>query len=203
MSNNKQNTAEEMRDNALSYLNGKYNDTFTSKSYSSNNWAYEYSSITFLSEKYPGTVVEVRIYKNDDGTFFYKDNYFNAFMYEDAVAYFENIIVGIEPLTVKIRFPSTIWSDELNNADSFEKWKANGNCMVDVFYITQQDLTNDEKNKVLRDIAGSNISGTITFFTTSKSDNLLNQKLDDILNNQSSYVENKSEFYINSKFEIE
>ncbi len=203
MSNKKQNSAEEMRDKALSYLTSKYDDNFTSKGYSSSNWAYEYSSITFISEKYPDSVVEVRAYKNDDGTYSYQDNYFKCYMHDEAVAYFESIVVGVEPLTVNVRFPSTVWSDELNNATSFDEWRANGNCTVDVFFITQQELTDNEKDKVVNDVANSSVSGTVTFCTTSNSDNLLDKQLDDILNNQSSYIESKSEFYINSNFEIE
>ena len=203
MSNNKQNSAEKMRDNALSYLNGKYDDSFTSKGYSSSNWAYEHSSITFISERYPDAVVEVRIYKNDDGTYSYQDNYFKCYMHNEAVAYFERIVDGVEPLTVKVRFPSTVWSDELNNAASFDEWRTNGNCMVDVFFITQQELTDNEKDNVVNDVASSSISGTVTFCTTSSSDNLLDKQLDDILNNQSSCIESKSEFFINSNFEIE
>lgn len=202
MSNNNQNSAEEMRDKALSYLTSKYDDQFTSKGYSSSNWAYEYSSVTFTSEKYPDAVVEVRAYKNENGTYSYQDNYFKCYMYDSAVAFFESV-VDIEPLAVKVRFPNTVWSDELNNATSFNEWKSNGNCSVDVFFFTQRELTDSDKDKIVRNIAGSRVSGTITFFTTSSSDNLLDKQLDDILNNQSSYVESKSEFYINSKFEIE
>lgn len=203
MSENKTNSSEEMRDKALSYLNSKYDDNFTSKGYSSSNWAYEYSSITFVSEKYPESVVEVRAYKNDDGTYSFQDNYFKCFMYDEAVEYFESIVDGVDPLTVKVRFPSTIWSDELNNATSFNVWKSNGNCTVDVFFITQQELTDEEKNTVVHNIAGNSVSGTITFLTTSNSNNLVDQQLDDILNNQDSFIESKSEFYINSQFEIE
>ena len=203
MSNNRQNSAEEMQDNALTYLTNKYDDNFTSKGYSPSNWAYEYSSITFISEKYPDSVVEVRAYKNDDGTYSYQDNYFKCFMYDEAVAYFKSIVVGVYPLTVKVRFPSTVWSDELNNASSFTEWKANGNCTADVFFITHQNLSDEDKNKVVHNIADNNISGTITFFTTSNGNNLLDEPLDDILNNQSSFIEGKCEFYINSKFEIE
>lgn len=201
MFNNKQNSAEEMRENALSYLVSKYNDDhFTSESYSSSNWAYEYSSITFFSEKYPNSVIEVRAYKNDDGTYSYQDNYFKCFMYDEAVAYFENFI-SVEPVTVKVRFPSTVWSDELNNASTFSEWRDSGKCTVDVFFITQQDLY--DKDKVVHNIADNNISGSIMFFTTSSSNNLLDESIDNILNEQSSFIESKSEFYINSKFEIE
>lgn len=203
MSDNKQNSPEEMRDKALNYLNSKYDDTFTSKSYSSSNWAYEYASITFNSEKYPDFVVEVRAYKNDDGTYSYQDNYFKCFMHDEAVVFFESMVNDVEPLTVKVRFPGTIWSDELNKAVSFNEWVSNGNCTVDVFFITRQELADEDKDTVVHNIANNSISGTVTFLMTSDSNNLLDQQLDDILNAQSSYVESKSEYYINSKFEIE
>lgn len=203
MSNNKKNKAEEMRDFALSYLQSRYDDTFTAKGYSSSNWAYEYSRITFFSQKHPGFLIEVRAFENDDGTYYYTDNYFKCFMLDDAVAYFDSIVKDFEPITVKVRFPSTIWSDELNNADSFNQWKSTGNCRVDVFFITQQDLSEDEKSTVVHSIADSNISGMITFLVTNRNDNLIDQHLDDILNNQNSYVESESRFYIRSNFEIE
>lgn len=202
MSNNKQNSAETMREIALEYLNGTYEDTFTAEGYSSSSWAYEYSSITFTSAKYPDSIIEVRAYKNDDNSYTFKDNYFKCYMLSDGEAYYKGLL-ETNDCSVKVRFPSTIWSDELAGATSFNDWKNQGNCTADVFVITNVELSDNVKNTFVNSVASDKIAGTITFLTTSDAELLANRQLDDILNNQSELTESKSEYFVNSNFDVE
>lgn len=200
MSNKNSNTAEIMRDKAMEYLNSKYNDTFTAEGYSSSSWAYEYSSITFKSMNYPSNIVEVRVYKNDDDSYTFKDNYFKCYMYEGAVIFFNGLIKDAE---VKVQFPNTIWSDELAGATSFSEWQTKGNCKVDAYFITLNELSSDEKNSIVEKVAEQNISGTVTFITTEDESKLSNHSLDDILNNQEKLISSKDDYFINSNFKVE
>ena len=200
MSNQKNNTAEIMRDQALEYLNGKYNDSFTAEGYSSSSWAYEYSSLTFKSKNYPSCIVEVRAYKNDDDSYTFKDNYFKCSMHDGAVLFFNGIIKDAE---VKVQFPNTVWSDELEGASSFSEWQTKGNCKTDAYIITLKELSRDEKTSIVEKIAEQKVSGTVTFITTEDESKLSNYSLDDILNNQEKYIVSKDDYFINSDFKVE
>ena len=200
MSNNENNSAEVMREKAMEYLNGKYNDTFTAEGYSSSNWSYEYSSVTFKSKNYPSSVVEVRAYKNDDNSYTFKDNYYKSFMHDGAVIFFEGLLKEAE---VKVQFPNTIWSDEIDGASSFSEWQSVGNCKVDCYFITTTELSNNEMDSIVENIATQKVSGTITFITTEDTNKLASETIDEILNNQEKYILSKCDYFINSDFNIE
>lgn len=200
--NNKDTLAEEIKTEALAYLNNNYSDTFTAKVFSASNWAYEYESITFTSEKFPGAVVEVRVYKNDDGTYRFKDNYFHCYMNDGAVNYGKAIIEE-ENAVVKVRFPNTVWSDELAGAQSFEDWKAQGTACADIFVITQNALSKDAQTAIAGKVAKDKVLGSVVFIVTNDENLLQDKTLDDILNNQSKFVVSKNDYYIDSNFEIE
>lgn len=199
---NKNTLAEEIRAEALAYLNNCYSDTFTPKVYTSSNWAYEYESITFTSEKYPGTIVEVRVYKNDDGTYRFKDNYFRCYMMDSAINYGKALIVE-ENAVIKARFPNTIWSDELAGAQSFEEWREYGTACVDLFVITRNALPTDVQARIANKVADDKVYGSVVFIATSEENLLKDKTLDEILNNQSKFVVSKNDYYIDSNFEIE
>lgn len=203
MIDNKKITAENMRDNALDYLNTNYDDTFAEKGYSSCNWAYDYSIVTFTSEKYDDAFVEVRAYKNQDGSYTFKDNYFHFYMQNDAELYFTEFLNEINPLTIKVRFPNTIWSDELDGAFSFNEWKAKGKCSIDVYFITQYEIETSIQKEVVNKIAFEKITGLVTFLSTDEINSLKNETLDDILNNQNDFIKSKKDYYINTDFEID
>lgn len=203
MVNNKKIKAENMRDNAFDYLNTNYEDTFTEKGYSSSNWAYDYSTVTFSSEKYDDALVEVRIYKNKDGSYTFRDDYFHLYMQNDAELYFTEFLNEINPLTIKVRFPNTIWSDELDGASSFNEWKAKGKCSIDVYFITQYEIETSIQKEVVNKIAFEKITGLVTFLSTDEINNLRDETLDNILNNQNDFIKSKKDYYINSDFEID
>ena len=203
MKENDKNVQEEkIKREALEYLNSNYLDTFTANVYTSNNWAYEYESITFTSEKFPDGVVEVRVNKSEDGKYYFKDNYYHFYMLDSAINYGKSLVME-EDVVVKARFLNSVWSDELSGAQSFEEWKTQGTAYVDFFIITGTPLASGIQENIVSKIATDKVSGTIVFVVTNDKDFLQDITLDDILNNQSDYVVSKNEYYIDSNFKIE
>ncbi len=202
VNNNKQNSAEITKEKVLEYLNSKYDDAFEAQGYSSNSWAYNYSSVTFSSNRYNNAVFEVRVYKNDDDSLSFKDNYYHLYMYDDAVEYIKDIF-NDGTAEIKIRFPGSVWSDELNEAKSFAEWKSFGNVAMDTFIITNAAVSDSAQKSLLDALVETKIKGTVSFITTAEQDLLVSSSLDDVLNNQSKLVDNIVGFYINSNYEIE
>lgn len=200
--NNKNTQAEETKKEALGYLNTNYSDTFTAKVYTSSNWAYEYESVTFASQKYPEEVVEVLVYENEDGTKRFEDNYYQCYMLDEAINYGESLVTE-EDVVVKVRFPEYVLSDELSGAKSFEEWKDKGTACADFFIITGNTLATDVQEEIVNKVATAKVSGTIVFVVTNDENLLQDITLDEILNNQNEYVVSNNDYYINSNFEIE
>lgn len=201
MSNNKNYSAEEMKTLALEYLEQTYSDTFTARGYTASNWAYPYSCITFSSEKYSGSVVEVRAYRDEQGVITWKDNYFHLYMMDEATEYYTRQL-NMSEANVKIRFPNSVWSDELEGASSFLTWMEQGTCMADVFVITREEVPDVEKDAFVHRVASDHIAGTITFFTTTDDRLLAEWSLDEILNHQGDVIRSTKAYFINSSFEI-
>ena len=121
-------------------------------------------------------------------------------MNNDAVDFFKEFLKDAE---VKVRFPNTIWSDELGGASSFSEWQSIGNCKVDSYFITNNTLSDDVMNSIVESIAKQKVSGTVTFITTADENKLRSEDLDNILNNQDKFISEKYEYYINSDFKPE
>ena len=189
------NRPEEIKEKALEYLK-RYNDTFIAKGYSSKSWAYDYATITFIPGKYPESLVEVRAYKDEDGSYFFKDDYFKCFMEKDAIAFFDESYKDIVSKEVKVRFPNTIWSDEINDCCSFGEWVSSGNSSVDVFYIAQSEFTAESKERLISELANKRIDGTVTFIVTSDTGNLKDYSLYDVLNNLRDIIKSKTKYEI-------
>lgn len=202
MSDQKQNQAETTRERALEYLYSNYEDIFTAEAYSASNWAYKYESVTFTSEKYPGTTIEVRVHQNEDNSVTIVDNYFHSYMRQDATDYSKSLL-GTNAVSVKVRFPNSIWSNNLAGAKTFAQWKELGNCEMDVFVITKEVLSQSEQTAFAETLVLEKITGMITFFTTSDAALLADYTLDDVLNNQSKLTQSKSQYYVNSKTGIQ
>lgn len=194
--------AEEMRAEALAYLHNSYSDTFTAKVFAASNWAYEYESITFASEEFPEAVVEVRAYKNDDGTHRFKDNYYHCYMMDGAVDYVKSALPEADT-TVKVRFPNTIWSDELADAETFAQWKEQGTACADIFVITKSAFSTQMQMEIAEKIAGDKVRGSVVFIATDEENLLRDKALSDILNNQSKFVVRNDTYRIDSDFEVE
>ena len=186
-----QNTISEeiqnIKEEAAAYLSNHYPDTFSPKLYTPKNWAYEYESLIFTSQKYPDAQIEVRAYKNEDGDYRFKDNYFRSSMMADAVCYGEFLLQGT-PGVVKVRFPYTIWSDDLGGANSFEGWKAQGTACVDIFVFSSTPLSAAMQREIVGKVKADRVYGSVQFVVTEDESLLCNKTLDDILNNQKEYV---------------
>jgi len=193
---------EDIRAEAMAYLDKNYSDKFTARTYTSDNWAYDYESVTFKSEKFPDSVVGVRIYKDDDGTYSFQDNYYHCYMLDSAVNYGKSLI-SQENAVVKVRFQNTVWSDELEGARTFDEWKEHGTARADFFIITGNALSDDLQAEIVNKMAEDKVFGSVWFFVTNDKELLKDKPLDEILNNQREFIVSESKYRINSKFEIE
>ncbi len=118
------------------------------------------------------------------------------YMHNDAKLYFENIASNLNNCEVKIRFGV----DYLNKYLTFEEY--NKNINFDVFYITNYDVGEQQKQAILNKIANNN-DGSIYFYVTNDKELLKNIDLTTILNNQRQYIKSESKYYINSEKSIE
>lgn len=202
MSDSTKEVAEGTRDKAQAYLENKYNDTFTVKAFTSAGWAYPYYSMTFTSQKYSGATVEVRGYQDENGETVFVDNYFRLDMMQDAVAYCKSMFSN-GAVSVRVRFPNSVWSDKLAGAETFAQWREHETCEMDIFVITAEELSESEQMTFSEAIAEDKICGLITFFTTDDKALLADYALNDILNNQGKLVQSQNRYYINYKFEIQ
>lgn len=192
---------EKIQKKTQKYLNDLYEDTFTPRTYTSSNWAYTYESLTFTSEAYPGGIVEVRVYQNEDGKYWFKDNYYQHYMYADAVSYGQSLLGG-EIAEVKVRFPNTVWSDELSGK-TFAEWKASATAQAEFFVITKEALSPATQEEIANKMAGDKVSGRIVFYTTGEADLLQSKTLAEILNNQRELLaDGGSKYTVDSSFAV-
>lgn len=190
--NDRKKSPEEIRDICLEYLKSKYEDTFTAKGFFAKKWANEYSAITFSSAKYPDEIVEVRAYGLGGDECRCKDNYFKCFMRDEAMNYFSDIDKDL-PGRIIVRFPGSVWSDELAGISSFVQWVSSGKCLIDVFVILDQMITEERMIEYTKEVIKGNISGMVSFIVL-KNNESIGMDLDGILNNQGELVESKRDF---------
>ena len=186
----------------MEYLNENYDDTFTAKSYSSGGLMYSYATVAFESEQYADSTVEVRIYENEDGTYTFAEDYYHYYMYDEAVAYFTELLDVEIPVTVKVRFPADIWSNELNGASTFAEWIQNGNCDMEVFYITNQEVSDEKKNALVEQVAKNKIIGSVYFYTTTDEILLSDKMVSEVINNSNELTNSLTKFRIKWDFTI-
>ena len=192
---NRQNEAEALREKATGYLEAKYQDRFHAISYSAKSWAYPYARIIFTSDLFADAEVEVRAYLNEDGSYRFVENYYQLRFYADALRYIEGKIREVDPLTVKLRFPADVWSDELGDASSFAEWLAAGSCALDAFVITQTELSAEKQASIVNSLASDGLlRGTMAFITTSERDTLRDYPLSRILNDQKNLIDTIQEY---------
>lgn len=201
MNGKKINSAEKMKEIALAYLSDHYDDHFSALGYSSSNWAYKYSSIRFMSQKF-SEPFEVHVYKNDDETYSFEDNYFHLYMMPDAISFFQSLADEIGVYTVRVRFPYALWSDGSDLYSNFKKLKNNGKCETDVFYITNIVLTDIQMKNIASKIASENITGSVYFLVTNDSELLVSYTLHDILNDMGTLVTSTYEYHIDFDHKI-
>ena len=202
MTNNNCNSAESVRDSALEYLCSRYSDTFVAKGYSDRSWAYEYATVTFSCEKFAGELIEVRVYKNDDGSYRFEDNYFRFSMKDEAVSYLEGCLRNSDA-EIKVRFPASVWSTDVAGAKTFVAWMNCGTCVMDIYVLSKTELSDNVEIDFVNSIASERIRGSINFCVINILDSVAEMSLDDFLNNQAEYIQSRNKYYINAEFMIE
>lgn len=201
MSNNNSNKADKIKDKALEYLNANYDDTFTALGYSDGDWAYEYSTINFTSEKYSKSV-EVRVYEENE-TYAFTDDYFKLYMENDAVAYLKNIVSKYGKNTeIKVRFVSPELPDSLNNKSTFSDYMASEKCNLEVYIISDSAFNDSDITAILSDICGAKIMGNFRFTVTNDNDLLSAYSISEIVNEKADSIIEKKSYSINSNFKV-
>lgn len=201
MSNNKSNKADKIKDKALEYLNANYEDTFTALGYSDGDWAYDYSTVNFTSEKYSKSF-EVRVYE-ESGTYAFTDDYFKLYMENDAVAYLKNIANKYEKDNeIKVRFISPELPDLLNNKSTFSDYVASEKCNLEVYIISASSFSESDITAMLSDICGAKIMGNFRFAVTNDKDLLSAYSISEIVNDKADSIIEKKNYSINSNFKV-
>lgn len=201
MSENKTNKAEEMKEIALEYLNGNYSDNFTALGYSDGDWAYNYSTVNFTSQKY-NDIVEVKIF-DENGNYSFKDDYFQLVMREDA----ENLFVSIASkygysIEIKVRFISSEFPETLANDATFLDYIATGKCNLEVYFISSSAINENDINSILTDICDKKIMGNIRFIVTDDADLLAQYSISEIVNKKAESVLQKQSYLIDSTYKV-
>lgn len=200
MENHSEIKPEKMKDLALDYLNGRYDDTFTALSFSDSNWSDEHVSVLFSSQRYGGNV-EVRIWSGDDG-YTFADNYFKHAMLADAQAYFAEMMTEV-PAQTKVRFLSDALPAELGADSTFAQLVASGKCNVEVYYITAEAVDEAVRSALAEQVAASRIMGFVQFATTDRDDLLAECPIDQLGNTPETSVDKTMTYYINSAYQID
>lgn len=201
MSTNDTNRAEKIKDLALNYLNDKYDDTFKPQGYSNGDWAYEYSSVSFISEKYADSV-EVQVTKSGDD-YLFEDDYYKLTMKEETEKYFEKLVErnGYE-VEVKVDFSGTEMPTDLDSNSTFTELTETGKCNIEVYFISLSVFTDDSITAVMNDIANAHIMGHFRFIQTDDSNLLAEYSISEIVDEKSGAILNKQSYSINKNYEI-
>lgn len=201
ISNNNSNKAEKIKDKALEYLNENYDDTFTALGYSDGDWAYDYSTVNFTSEKYSKSV-EVRVYEAN-GTYSFQDNYFKLYMENDAVSYLKNIVskYGKEN-KVKVRFVSPELPDSLDTNATFSDYVSSSKCNLEVYIVSDSAFNERDITAILSEICDAKIVGNFRLIVTNDKDLLSAYSISEIVNEKTDSIIEKKSYSINSSFEV-
>ena len=185
----------------LNYLNEIYEsegDTFTFINCGYDLFSGSNDRCYFNSTKYNGTVT-VYLNKNEGKYYIYEDNYYQLFLYDDVQNYLNNIINQYAKVNIKFRFNLPYGSYK-----SLDEFLNGGNTGLDVYFISNTLLTENNIQSILNELANKKISGTFSFMKTNDKNLLSNYDLDYILKNQVELIEAKQNYYIDSKnFQIE
>lgn len=201
MKDSKSNGAEEAKRIALEYLNDNYNDTFTAIGYTSNNWAYNYESIRFNSQKY-GDAVEVRIY-NENGDTTFKDDYFKLTMKADAEDYFAAIAYKYGYKTeTKANFAFFELPNGIDGNSKFSEFVATGKCDIEVYYISSSAFDEYSISSILNDVCNAKIMGYFRFIETNDSSLLAQYSIDEIVNEKSDSIISKQSYTIDNDYKV-
>lgn len=201
MKDNKSNGAEEAKRIALEYLNKNYDDTFTALGYTSNNWAYNYESIRFNSQRYDDAI-EVRIY-NENGDTTFKDDYFKLTMKTDAEDYFAAIAskYGYKTET-KVNFAFFELPEGIDGNSKFSEYVSTGKCDIEVYYISNFAFDEYSVNSILNDVCNAKIMGYFRFIETNDNNLLAQYSIDEIVNEKSDSIISKQRYTIDTDYKV-
>lgn len=200
MSNNK-NMPEKMKETVLAYLNEEYTDTFEVKNYTSENWAYEYRSMTVYSSKYADTF-NVKIYEDNEG-FKFKDDYFKLTMKEDANIFFADIIekYNQEGKTI-VRFSSPALPESLDNSATFIDYVKTGKANLDIYFLSDKDFEENDVNSILVEIRDYKIICNVYFVVIENMSLLEEYSMDEIFSAKREKIVKESYYFIDNEYKI-
>jgi len=202
MLNNNENKAEIIKDAALKHLEQNYSDSFKPLGYVSDDWAYDYSTVSFESKKYDDTV-EVRVYSGDS-EYIFEDNYFTLVMHDDSEEFFDRIIRGYGlSAVVKTKFVSFSLPKNLDGELSFAEYVSSEQCNMEVYLITEADVDSQILESILTDICNAKIMGLVKFVTTNDKNLLSDYDIDAIANNEKELVKSKTSYCIDNEFHVQ
>lgn len=199
MLENKAQLAEITKEKALKYLNENYDDNFKPVSFSARNWARNYESIYFLSEKFENRGVEVRLFENGE----ISDNYFKLYMENDAIKYFADMVNKYDSnAIVKVIFSSEMFPSSLKKGMNFSTYISSGQAELSLYFIFNEDIPKSEKYSITSDVALNKIFGSCWFLQSDNIDNLRSQTVDEIFSDESNIVHRTQIYYIDKNYSI-
>lgn len=199
---NQVNSIEKTKDEALSYLNSLYDDTFSPVSHEGKSWAYDYESIYFSSQKYNDQIVSV--YKDiaDDTEFV--DDYFKLRMDDEAEQYFLTFSTNVvKNIATKVHFSNQYRPTNIAADADFEEYLSSGEAHMDIYFFTNEEISIQDQQGIVSNIASQEKSyGGVTFITSEDSlDQIRSTKLDDLLSTTKYYVKRK-DYLVSKDFTI-
>ena len=190
--------AEKDKDAALAYLNdryAKYGDVFTPVSHIPGGWAYDFDEVVFKSQKY-GENFEVRL--REDTHEPYVDGYWQLYMRDDAVTYFNSLITGYEAHVPKVHFsrgPERYYG-------SFAEFADRGDCRVDVNFFFRKRIDEVLCHSILEKIAKRKIWGHFYFVTIKEGFYSTGLTLSEVASHMSKYIACEQHYDIDGPNEI-
>lgn len=199
MFENKAQLAERAKESALKYLNENYDDDFKPVSFSAKNWARNYDSMYFSSDKFKNGCVEVRFFENGE----ISDNYFKLYMENDADKYFTDVINKYESnALVKVIFSSEMFPVSLKRGMDFSEYISSGQAELSLYFIFNNDIPKNEKYSITSDIALNKIFGTCWFLESNNIDELKSQTVDEMFSDEADIVHRTQIYYIDKDYNI-
>ena len=147
----------------LSYLNEKYpDDEFFVKSYIPASWAYSYAELWVSSTKYKERMFQVQV-TDENSSYTIVDNYYHLYMNYDANSFFKSIVNDFN-VTLDVRFPGNVWSNEIDRYKTFKDYVNSGESQIDVLFILDQESFDEEQmDEIMKKILENKIVGQFYF----------------------------------------
>lgn len=196
-----QNAVEELKDQALAYLNENYNDTFLPVYFEGKNWAYSYDTISFTSEKYNGK--SLYVYHNRTDTSVFVDNYFTLTMQYDAEEYFLKLLdMSDDDIFCRVNIDNPYRTDDLPANVTFLEYLSEGEIMLDIYFFSDNEIPKDLQEGFLSKMIEHKINAGVQFnVVRGNTVEMTQTSLDDILNNENMILITK-QYLIKKDFSV-